>query len=105
VGTWRVSQWLDATGSQQFWRVYTFTADGLYEYTLATCRSSTECTLDGREQGYAQTANGFLTLQPQTESVEGPRGWPYVVGRDPNVGDIQLHLTLPDGQIDIFYRD
>jgi hypothetical protein len=28
-----------------------------------------------------------------------------VVGRDPNVGDIQLHLTLADGQIDIFYRD
>ena len=105
VATWRVSKWLDSTGSQQFWRIYEFTAEGLYEYTLSMCRSSTDCTIEGQEWGYAQAANGILTLQPQTESDEGPRGWPYVVGRDPNVGDIQLHLTLSDGQIDIFYRD
>jgi hypothetical protein len=104
VGTWQVSASLDASGSQQVLRSYQFTPDGLYEYTLAMCRSSTDCSLVGQEQGYAQAANGILTLEPQTESEEGPRAWPYVVIRDPNVGDIQLHLTLPDGQVDIFYR-
>jgi hypothetical protein len=46
----------------------------------------------------------MLSLEPRTESEEGPRSWPYVVGQDPNVGDIQLHLTLSGGQLDIFYR-
>jgi Salmonella virulence plasmid 65kDa B protein len=105
VGTWRTSKWLDSSGSQQFWRIYQFTPDGLYDYTLAMCRSSTDCSLEGHESGYARAANGILKLEPQTESEEGPRAWPYVVGRDPDVGDIQLHLTLTDGQVDIFYRD
>jgi len=26
-----------------------------------------------------------------------------VVGRDPDVGDLQLHLALADGEVDIFY--
>lgn len=103
VGTWKTSTWLDQSGSQQIVRTYAFSPDGRYEYTLAMCRSSTDCSLVSQESGYAQAANGTLSLEPQTESDDGSRASPYVVGRDPNVGDIQLHLTLPDGQVDIFY--
>ena len=80
-----------------------FSSDGRYEYTLAMCRSSTDCSLVSQESGYAQAANGILSLEPQTEPNDGSRALPYVVGQDPNVGDIQLHFTLPDGQVDIFY--
>jgi hypothetical protein len=104
VGTWTTSTWLDQSGSQQIVRTYVFSPEGHYEYTLAMCRSSTDCSLEGQESGYAQAANGILSLEPQTESDDGPRGWPYVVGQDPDVGDIQLHFTLLDGQVDIFYR-
>jgi hypothetical protein len=103
VGTWKTSKWLDQSGSQQIVRTYVFSSDGRYEYTLAMCRSSTDCSLVSQESGYAQAANGILSLEPQTESDDGSRAWPYVVGQDPNVGDIQLHFTLPDGQVDIFY--
>jgi hypothetical protein len=103
VGTWKTSKWLDQSGSQQIVRTYVFSPDGRYEYTIAMCRSSTDCSLVSQESGYAQAANGTLSLEPQTASDDGPRAWPYVVGRDPEVGDIQLHFTLPDGQIDIFY--
>ena len=104
VGTWKTSKWLDQSGSQQIVRAYAFWPDGRYEYTLAMCPSSTDCSLASQESGYAQAANGILSLEPQTGSDDGSR-WPYVVGRDPNVGDIQLHFTLPEGQVDIFYRD
>jgi hypothetical protein len=103
VGTWETETWLDQSGSQKIVRTYVFSSDGRYEYTIAMCRSSTDCSLVSQESGYAQAANGKLSLEPQTESDDGPRAWPYVVGQDPNVGDIQLHLTLPDGQVDIFY--
>jgi hypothetical protein len=103
VATWETSSWLDQSGSQQIVRTYVFSPEGRYEYTLAECRSSTDCTIVSQESGYAQAANGILSLEPQTESDEGPREWPYAVVRDPNVGDIQLHLALPDGQVDIFY--
>jgi hypothetical protein len=103
VGTWKTSKWLDQSGSQQIVRTYVFSRDGRYEYTLAKCRSSTDCSLVSQESGYAQAANGILSLEPQTESDDGSRAWPYVVGQDPDVGDIQLHFTLPDGQVDIFY--
>ena len=103
VGTWETQHWLDATGSQAIVRTYRFTADGLYDYTLALCRSSTDCSIRGSERGDARAASGILSLSPQTESTDGPRSYPYAVGRDPDVGDVQLHLTLADGQIDIFY--
>lgn len=35
--------------------------------------------------------------------ADEPRAYPCLVGRDPDVGDIHLHLGLPDGQVDIFY--
>lgn len=103
VGTWKVSASLDQSGSQQIVRQYVFSPEGRYEYTLAQCLSSTDCSLVAQESGYAQAANGVLSLEPQTEPNDGSRAWPYVVFQDPNVGDIQLHLTLPDGQVDIFY--
>jgi hypothetical protein len=103
VGTWKTSSWLDQSGSQQIVRTYSFSPDGRYEYTLARCRSSTDCSLVSRESGYARAADGTLSLEPQTESNDGSRAWPYSVGRDPDVGDVQLHLALADGQVDIFY--
>jgi hypothetical protein len=103
VGTWETEKWLDQSGSQKIVRTYVFAADGRYEYTVAKCLSSTDCTFVSQESGYAQAAGGTLSLEPQTASQDGPRAWPYVVGRDPDVGDTQLHFTLPDGQIDIFY--
>jgi hypothetical protein len=84
-------------------RTYRFAADGRYDYMIAVCRSSTDCTVTSTESGQAQAARGVLALQPQTESSDGPRAFPYVVGRDPDVGDIQLHLTRADGRTDIFY--
>ena len=42
-------------------------------------------------------------MSSSLQLLPGSRAWPYAVGRDPNVGDVQLHLTLPDGQRDIFY--
>lgn len=103
VGTWLTSTWLDQSGSQQIVRTYVFSSDGRYEYTIGMCQSSTDCSLEGQESGYAEAANGTLSLEPQTEPNDGSRSWPYVVGQDPDVGDIQLHITLPDGQVDIFY--
>jgi hypothetical protein len=103
VGTWETEKWLDQSGSQKIVRTYAFSSDGHYEYTIAKCRSSTDCSFVSQESGYAQAADGVLSLEPQTASDDGSRAWPYVVGRDPDVGDIQLHFTLPDGQVDIFY--
>jgi hypothetical protein len=100
VGTWTTSS---TTGTQQIMRTYVFAPDGRYDYTLGTCVSSSDCSLEYQESGYAQAAGGILSLRPQTESDEGDRDVPYVVLQDPNVGDIQLHFTLPDGQTDIFY--
>jgi hypothetical protein len=103
IGEWQTSQWLDATGSQQIVRTYRFYPDARYEYTLALCRSSTDCAIQDSESGYAQTNGGVLSLAPQSSSTQGPRAYQYVVGRDPDVGDVQLHFTLADGTIDIFY--
>jgi hypothetical protein len=100
VGTWTTSS---TTGPQQIMRTYVFAPDGRYDYTLGTCVSSSDCSLEYQESGYAQAAGGILSLRPETESDEGDRDVPYAVLQDPNVGDIQLHLRLPDGQIDIFY--
>lgn len=103
IGAWETRSSLDTSGSQQIIRTYRFFTDATYDYRLAVCRSSTDCTIQSSESGYARTARGVLSLAPRTDPSDGPRAYPYVVGRDPDVGDIQLHLGLPDGQIDIFY--
>jgi hypothetical protein len=103
LGLWETRASLDTSGSQQIIRRYRFSPDASYAYEVAVCRSSTDCALQSSESGYAQTVGGVLSLAPQTDPSDGPRAYPYVVGRDPDVGDIQLHLGLPDGQIDIFY--
>jgi hypothetical protein len=103
VGRWETQTWLDQSGSSAIVRTYRFAADGRYDYTIAVCRSSTDCTVRSSESGQAQAARGVLALQPQTEPSDGRRAFPYAVGRDPDVGDIQLHLTLANGQTDIFY--
>jgi hypothetical protein len=102
VGAWEVTA-VDPNGGPQLLRRYRFFPDATYDYVLAQCSSSTECRLVSSESGYAQAASGVLSLAPQTNPSDGPRAYPYVVGRDPNVGDIQLHLGLADGQVDIFY--
>lgn len=104
VGTWETETWLDSNRSQAIVRTYRFAADGRYDYTIALCRSSTDCTIQAAESGSAQAAGGRLSLKPVSRSSDGPRAFPYVVGRDPDVGDLQLHLTLANGQIDIFYQ-
>jgi len=101
VGTWTTVS--GSAGSQQIRREYVFLADGRYAYTVGMCQSSTDCSVVSQESGYAQVVNGNLSLQPQTEPNDGPRTWPFIVMRDPNVGDVQLHIRLPDGQDDIFY--
>jgi hypothetical protein len=102
VGTWKTSKWLDQSGSQQIVRTYVFSPDGHYDYTVAMCRS-TDCTFVSQGSGTAQAVDGTLTLVAESGSTDGSGEWPYVVGRDPDVGDIQLHLRLIDGQVDIFY--
>jgi len=103
VGSWQTQHWLDSTGSRAIVRTYRLTAEGRYDYTLAQCQSSTDCAVQSSEQGLVEAAGGILRLRPQTASADGPRSYPYVVGRDPDVGDLQLHLTLADGETDIFY--
>jgi hypothetical protein len=106
VGTWSVSAWQDSTGSHTLSESYTFTAEGLYEYTFAECRSSTDCSILSHEQGYAQSAEGVLSLAPQTPSDDGPRAWPYEVGYlDPELTiSLELHLLYADGTVQqIFY--
>jgi hypothetical protein len=103
VGRWVTQSSLDASGSQAIVRTYRFAADGRYDYTIGVCRSSTDCTIQSAESGVAEAVEGVLRLRPGTKSSTGPRAFPYVVGRDPDVGDVQLHLTLADGQLDIFY--
>ena len=103
VGRWETQHWLDPTGASAIVRTYRFAADGRYDYTIAVCRTSTDCTVKSTESGYAQAARGMLTLRPQTQPSDGARAYPYTVGRDPDVGDLQLHLTLTNGQLDIFY--
>jgi hypothetical protein len=66
-------------------------------------RADTATTVRCWDGGDVQAAGGILSLRPQTASADGPRSYPYVVGRDPDVGDLQLHLTLADGEVDIFY--
>ncbi|MFH8250350.1 lipocalin family protein [Microbacterium sp. B2969] len=108
VGEWRVSSWLDSTGSQALWEIYRFTADGHYRYTFSECRSTTECALISQEQGTAQTAGGVLTLVPQTASDVGTQEWPYEVGfLDPEITvSLELHLLNADGSVhQIFYGD
>ena len=102
VGAWEVTA-NDPNGGPRLLRRYRFFPDATYDYVLAQCSSSTECTLVSSESGYAQAAGGVLSLAPQTDPSDGPRAYPYVVGRDPNVGDVQLHLGLADGTVDIFY--
>lgn len=103
VGSWETQHWLDSSGSRAIVRTYTFTADGRYDYRLARCESSTSCAIEGSERGIVSASGGVLTLVPATTSGEGPRSFPYAVGRDPNVGDLQLHLRLPTGEDDVFY--
>ena len=101
VARWTTEHWLDQSGSQKIVRTFVFAPDGSYRYTIATCRSG-DCVLNGQESGSVQAADGMLSLTPETGSQDGPRGWRYVVGRS-EVGDVQLHLALSDGQTDIFY--
>jgi hypothetical protein len=104
VGKWETSHWLDSTGSQQLMAIFQFTPDGRYEYTFAYCRSSTDCEMRAHEWGYAQAADGVLSLSPQTESTEGARAYPYAVGPDPSLAaDNELRLRLPDGSDWIFF--
>ena len=103
VGVWETRSNLDASGSQQIIRIYRFFPDATYDYQLGVCRSSTDCVLQSSESGYVQTGGGVLSLVPQTDPSDGPRAYPYLAGRLTDVGDIQLHLGLPDGQVDIFY--
>jgi hypothetical protein len=105
VGRWVTQSALDNSGSQAVVRTYRFTADGRYDYTIGLCRSSTDCAIQSSESGSVQAVRGVLALRPHTRSSDGARAFPYVVGRDPDVGDVQLHLSLADGQIDIFYAD
>jgi hypothetical protein len=86
-------------------RRYSFSADGAYDYILGVCVSSTDCTIQYSESGQVRSSNGVLSFAPQTEPSEGERAYPYRVGRLTAVGDVQLHMSLPDGQIDIFYWD
>ncbi|MER7072047.1 hypothetical protein [Terrabacter sp. NPDC000476] len=103
VGSWETQHWLDPSGSRAIVRTYTFTPDGRYEYRLARCESSTSCVLEGSEQGVVRAAGGVLSLVPEPDSDEGPRSFPYAVGHDPNVGDVQLHLRLPTGEDVVFH--
>ena len=84
-------------------QTYVFAPDGRYQYSLGTCQASSDCSFVSQESGYAQAAGGMLSLEPQTEPNDGSRTLPYVITRDPIVGDAQLQLTLPDGRVDILY--
>ncbi len=43
-----------------------------------------------------------LTIAPKAGR---PRSFPWRVEKDPYVGDVRLVMLLPDGTLDVYYRE
>ncbi|MER3513397.1 MAG: hypothetical protein C4310_02515 [Chloroflexota bacterium] len=84
-------------------RRYQFKPDGSYEFVFTSRNTgSLEKTVLVKEEGTFTAEAGRLTLSPNT----GPaRSFPWRIEKDPYVGDTRLVLVLPDGILDIYYRE
>lgn len=82
-------------------RRYKFNADGSYEFTFTSrSRGSTDEKLLAREVGTFRVEGERLLISPKSGK---PRAFPWRVEKDRYVGNLQLVMVLPDGNLDIYY--
>jgi hypothetical protein len=81
---------------------YHFKPDGSYEFVFTSRNTgSLEEKVLVREEGRFAVEANRLTISPKAGR---PRSFPWRVERDPYVGDVRLVLVLPDGTLDVYYR-
>lgn len=82
---------------------YHFKPDGSYEFVFTSRNmGSLEQTVLVREEGTFTADADRLTISPHTGPV---RSFPWRIEKDPYVGDVRLVMVLPDGILDIYYRE
>jgi len=82
---------------------YHFKPDGSYEFVFTSRNTgSLEEKVLVREKGRFAVEGNRLTISPENGR---PRSFPWRVERDPYVGDVRLVLVLPDGTLDVYYRE
>jgi hypothetical protein len=99
VGTWTQ----DNVGSSTFYfsrKAYQFQADGTYALLDLLCSTDSNGTTceqaDPPEAGVATVSGNQLSLNPTTQSTDGPRTYTFAVVRDPNLGDLRLQFFMAD---------
>jgi hypothetical protein len=107
VGTWTQ----DSAGSSTFFfsrRAYQFTVDGTYALLDLICSqdsNGTSCEEANPPEAGAAVVNGNqLSLNPTTQSTDGPRTYTFAVVRDPNMGDLRLQFLTPDYVDEWFFQ-
>ncbi|RIH88520.1 hypothetical protein Mterra_00982 [Calidithermus terrae] len=82
---------------------YHFKPDGSYEFVFTSRNTgSREEKLLVREEGRFTVEAGRLTISPRAGRS---RSFPWRVEKDPYVGDVRLVMVLPDGTLDVYYRE
>ncbi len=82
---------------------YHFKPDGSYEFVFTSRNTgSLEETMLVKEEGTFTAEASRLTISPKTRPA---RSFPWRIEKDPYVGDIRLVMVLPDGTLDIYYRE
>lgn len=84
-------------------RRYRFKKDGTYEFvfTSRNTGSDREKVLV-KEEGTYRVEGRNLKLSPKKGR---PKTYPWRIEKDPQVGDVRLVFELPDGVLDVYYRD
>jgi len=97
AGTWTQ----DTAGSSTFFfsrKAYQFAADGTYALLDLICSQDANGTTceqaEPPEAGIATVVGNQLSLNPTTQSTDGPRTYPFAVVRDPNIGDLRLQFFV-----------
>jgi hypothetical protein len=84
-------------------RRYHFKPDGSYEFVFTSRNTgSLEQKVLAKEGGTFTAEARRLTLAPKAGSA---KSLPWRIEKDPYVGSIRLVMVLPDGKLDIYYRE
>ncbi len=99
VGTW-IQEEMGPVLTHE--RVYRFNADGTYVFmfTARNTGSIDRRTLV-RQSGKFRVSGDRLVIAPKGGTA---RTYLWRVEKDPYVGDLRLVLVLPNGTLDIYYR-
>ncbi len=82
---------------------YHFKPDGSYEFVFTSRNTgSLQQNVLVREEGTFTAEANRLTISPKAGR---PRSFPWRVEKDPYVGDVRLVMVLPDGTLDVYYRE